>query len=74
MDRIAKNISGAEELPDAAAHAHRSAEQQNGKQDHLTGHEHSRLALEHSREAVNRVTPPPKDVEWLHSATTRSQR
>ncbi len=38
------------ELHDGAAHAHRVAEQQ-GKQDHLTGHEHSRQALEHSQSA-----------------------
>ena len=40
----------AAELHDAAAHAHRVAEQQ-GKQDHLTGHEHSRQALEDSQDA-----------------------
>jgi hypothetical protein len=37
-------------LHDVAAHAHRVAEQ-HGKQDHLTGHEHSRQALEHSQKA-----------------------
>jgi hypothetical protein len=41
-----ENHQGAAELQDGAAHAHRVAEQQ-GKQDHLTGHEHSRQALEH---------------------------
>ena len=40
----------AAELHDGAAHAHRVAEQQ-GKLDHLTGHEHSRQALEHSHDA-----------------------
>jgi hypothetical protein len=40
----------AAELHDEAAHAHLVAEQQ-GKQDHLTGQEHSRQALEHSQEA-----------------------
>ena len=40
----------AAELHDGAAHAHRVAEQQ-GKQEHLTGHEHSRQALEHSQDA-----------------------
>jgi hypothetical protein len=40
----------AAELHDGAAHAHRVGEQQ-GKQDHLTGHEHSRQALEHTLEA-----------------------
>ena len=40
----------AAELHDAAAHAHRAAElHRNG--EHLTGHERSRKALEHSQEA-----------------------
>jgi hypothetical protein len=38
------------ELQDAAAHAHRVAEQ-HGQQEHLTGSEHSRQALEHSQSA-----------------------
>jgi hypothetical protein len=45
-----ENHQRAAELHDAAAHAHRVAEQQ-GKQDHLTGHEHSRQALEDSHDA-----------------------
>jgi hypothetical protein len=45
-----ENHQGAAELQDGAAHAHRVAEQ-HGKQDHLTGHEHSRQALEHSQDA-----------------------
>lgn len=45
-----ENHQRAAELHDAAAHAHRLAEQQ-GKQDHLTGHELSRRALEHSEQA-----------------------
>jgi hypothetical protein len=40
----------AAELHDGAAHAHRVAEQQ-GKQDHLSGHERSRQDLEHSQAA-----------------------
>ena len=44
------NHQRAAELHDAAAHAHRVAEQR-GKSDHLTGNEHSRQALEHSRAA-----------------------
>jgi hypothetical protein len=32
-------------------HAHRGAAEHHGKQDHLTGHEHSRQALEHSNKA-----------------------
>ncbi|HXP83229.1 MAG TPA: DUF2934 domain-containing protein [Bryobacteraceae bacterium] len=45
-----ENHPRAAELHDAAAHAHRVAERQ-GKQDHLTGHEHSRQALELSKNA-----------------------
>jgi hypothetical protein len=45
-----ENHHRAAELHDGAAHAHRVGEQQ-GKQAHLTGHEHSRQALEHSRDA-----------------------
>jgi hypothetical protein len=45
-----ENQQRAAELHDLAAHAHRVGEQQ-GKQDHLTGHEHSRQALEHSWDA-----------------------
>jgi hypothetical protein len=45
-----ENHQRAAELHDAAAHAHRVAEQ-HGKQDHQTGHEHSRQALEDSHDA-----------------------
>jgi hypothetical protein len=45
-----ENHQRAAELHDAAAHAHRAAEH-DGKQDHLTGHEHSRQSLEHSEDA-----------------------
>jgi Protein of unknown function (DUF2934) len=45
-----ENHQRAAELHDLAAHAHRTGEQ-HGKQDHLTGHEHSRQALERSEEA-----------------------
>jgi hypothetical protein len=41
-----ENHQRAEELQDGAAHAHRVGEQ-HGKQEHLTGHEHSRQQLEH---------------------------
>jgi hypothetical protein len=41
-----ENHQRAAELQDGAAHAHGVAEQQ-GKGEHLTGHEHSRQALEH---------------------------
>jgi hypothetical protein len=44
-----ENHQSAAELRDGSAHAHRAGEQQ-GKQDYLTGHEHSRQAMEHSPE------------------------
>ena len=45
-----ENHQRAAELHDGAAHAHRVAEVQ-GKQDHLTPHELTRQALEHSQNA-----------------------
>jgi hypothetical protein len=44
-----ENHERAAELHVGATHAHQVAEQQ-GKQDHQTGHEQSRQALEHSQE------------------------
>jgi Protein of unknown function (DUF2934) len=44
-----ENHQLAAELHDGPAHAHRVSEQQ-GKQDHLSGHEHSRQALEHCQD------------------------
>jgi len=41
----------AAELHDAAAHEHRSAAEDHEKQDHQTGQERSRQALEHSQRA-----------------------
>ena len=46
-----ENHQRAAELHEAAAHAHLTAEQHAGQQDHPTGHERSRQALEHSGEA-----------------------
>jgi len=54
-----ENHQRAAELHDGAAHAHRVGEE-HGKQDHLTPHEQSRQALEH--------TPEPH--EYSHGATT----
>jgi hypothetical protein len=45
-----ENHQRAAELQDEAAHIHRVGEE-HGKQDHLTGQEHSRQAQEHSQEA-----------------------
>ena len=50
-----QNHQHAAELHNASAHAHLVAEQ-NGQQDHLAGHEHSRQALEHSSGAANHET------------------
>ena len=44
------NHQRAAELHDLTAHAHRAAEQ-HGKEEHLSGHESSRQALEHSPDA-----------------------
>jgi Protein of unknown function (DUF2934) len=44
------NHQRAAEMHDAVAHAHRVGEHQ-GKSEHLTGHEQSQHALEHSQEA-----------------------
>lgn len=49
-----ENHQRAAELHDEAAHAHRAAEQ-SGKSDHLTGHEHSRQALQESQNAHERT-------------------
>jgi len=45
------NHHQAAELHDAAAHNHRVAAEAHEKQDHQTGHERSRQALEHSQKA-----------------------
>ncbi len=41
----------AAELHEMAAHAHRAAAAHHDKQDHLTGNEHSRQAMEHANKA-----------------------
>jgi len=53
-----ENHQRAAELQDVAAHAHRTAEQ-HGKQEHLTGHEHTRQVMEHSQEAQQPRTAAP---------------
>jgi hypothetical protein len=50
-----ENHQRAAELHDLAAHAHRTATENQGKQDHQTGQEHSREALEHSQAAHQRT-------------------
>ena len=49
-----ENHQRAAELHDGAAHAHRRAAEEPGKQDHLTGQELSQQALEQSRTAFER--------------------
>src|SRR5580700_5767230 len=51
-----ENHQRAAELQDGAAHAHRVAEQQ-GQQEHLTGHELSRQASEHHASHDHQATP-----------------
>ena len=46
-----ENHQRAAELHDIAAHAHRSAAEAHEKQDHQTGQERTRQALEHSQDA-----------------------
>jgi hypothetical protein len=46
-----ENHQRAEELHDNAAHAHRTAEESHEKQDHQTGPQQTRQALEHSQPA-----------------------
>jgi hypothetical protein len=41
----------AAEFHELAAHAHRAAAAQHGKQDHFTGNEHSRQAMEDANKA-----------------------
>lgn len=58
-----QNHQRAAELHDSAAHAHRVAEQAHGKQDHLTAHDRSRQALEHSEYAHQHTQAAAKDHE-----------
>ena len=46
-----QNHQRAAELHNAAAHAHRVAIQHHDRNDHLSGQEHSRKAMEHSNQA-----------------------
>src|SRR5579864_5531603 len=55
-----QNQQRAVELHDAAAHAHDAAAQQHEKQDHLTGHERSRQALEHSAQVHEKSAASPR--------------
>ncbi len=50
-----ENHQRAAELHDLAAHAHRSAAEDHNKQDHQSGPERSRQAMEHSLEAFRQT-------------------
>jgi hypothetical protein len=50
-----ENHQLAAELHDGAAHAHRTAAEAHEKQDHLTGQERTRQALEHSERAYQQA-------------------
>jgi hypothetical protein len=65
-----ENHQRSEELHDVAAHAHRSAEEQRGKQDHLTGGEHSRQALEYSEDAHTRTSDAHQSPMNEHGVAT----
>lgn len=52
----------AAEMHDAAVHAHTVAAQAHEKEDHLTGHEHSRQALEYSGKAHQQTDQTRRDV------------
>jgi hypothetical protein len=58
-----ENHQRAAELHDLAAHAHRTAAESHDKQDHETGHERSRQALEYSQRAFeNAAVARPETV------------
>jgi hypothetical protein len=58
----------AAEHRDLAAHAHRSGSEHHGKEDHMTGHESSRQALEHSNKAYLRSQEEPETATKEHAA------
>jgi hypothetical protein len=51
------------ELHKIAAHAHLAAAEQHGKGDHLSGHEASRIAMEHSTKAFEIALAARRDSE-----------
>jgi hypothetical protein len=61
-----ENHQRAEELQDLAAHAHRSAAEKHEKQDHLTGQQQSREALEHSQQAHDHTGPASRNAVNEH--------
>lgn len=53
----------AAEFHDLAAHAHRVAATHHDKGDHMTGHEYSRQALEHSNKAFQLAQEAHRESE-----------
>jgi len=53
----------AAEFHDLAAHTHRAAMEHHGKGDHLTGHEYSKRALEHSTKAFELAQEAHRESE-----------
>jgi hypothetical protein len=56
----------AAEFHNLAAHAHRVAAVHQGQEDHLTGHEHSRQALEHSNTAHQHSLQVQQKASIIH--------
>jgi len=67
-----ENHQRAAELHDSAAHAHRSAAEAHEKQDHQTGQELSRHALEHSQRANQHTGQVYRDTVNEHGVATFS--
>jgi hypothetical protein len=51
------------EMHKIAAHAHLAAAEQHGKGDHLSGHESSKIALEHARKAFELAQAAHRESE-----------
>jgi hypothetical protein len=51
------------EMHRIAAHAHLAAAEQHGKGDHMSGHESSRIALEHAHKAFELAQAAHRESE-----------
>jgi hypothetical protein len=58
----------AAEMHQTAAHAHQVAMKHHGKGEHLSGHEASKLALEHSTKAFELAQAAHRESEKLAKA------
>ena len=65
-----ENHQRATELHDSAAHAHRNAAEAHEKQDHQTGHELSRRALEYSQQAYGHTGQTHRKAVNEHGIAT----